>query len=228
MFKWLLIILLVIIAALGGTLVWLYARSAAPPAVAKTSPQEMGEGPNVTVYVHQSAVNNLLQAIFPIEGAGEVMHKPISLPYSWKVENPHVEMTADGPIFTADAQVHILGKTHVVQARGKGAIRYDSLAKELYMDLHQLEAHTDAKVLGIPLDRLNLAPSDMNVRLLSHLPLFTHFSVKKPLDVREDVEFSIISHRVRFEKQQAVVDFAVRFHELSQGAGDPAKQGQSK
>jgi len=70
MFKWLLIALLVIIAALGGVLVWLCLPTAAPPQVTVTNQQEMAGSPNVTVYVHQSAVNDMLQAMFPFEGKG--------------------------------------------------------------------------------------------------------------------------------------------------------------
>ncbi len=228
MFKWLVIVLLVIIAALGGVLVWLCTRAGTPPQVTVTSPQGMAESPNVTVFVHQSAVNNMLQAMFPFEGEGHLLRKPVSIPYSWRVEHPHVEMTADGPIFSAEARVHILGSTHIVKAEGQGGIRYDSVAQILYMELHQLQAHTDAKVLGIPLSRLNLAPPDLDVLLLRHLPLFAPFAVKKPKDVREEVGFSIVGHKIRFEKGRAVVDFAVRFHELSQGVQDTARRAQSK
>ena len=228
MFKWLLIVLLVIIAVLGGVLVWLCAGTGTPLQVTVTKPEEMDESPNVTVYVRQSAVNNLLQAIFPIEGEGQLLRKPVSIPYSWRVEHPHVEMTAEGPIFSAEAVVHILGSTHNVKAEGQAGIRYDSLAQELYMELHQLQTHTDAKVLGIPLDRLNLVSPDLDVRLLRHLPLFTPFIVKKPKQVREEVGFSIVGHKIRFEKQRAVVDFAVRFDELSQGVQDTARRAQSK
>jgi hypothetical protein len=228
MFKWLLIVLLAIIVALGGVLVWLCARAGAPPQVTVTSPQEMAESPNVTVFVHQSAANNMLQAIFPIEGEGHLLRKPVSIPYSWRVEHPHVEMTDEGPVFTAEARVHILGRTHTVKAEGQAGIRYDSVAQELYMELRQLQTHSEVKVLGIRLDRLHLAPSDMDVRLLRHLPLFTPFAVKKPKGVRDKVEFSIVEHQIRFEKQRAVVDFAVRFHKLSQGVQDTTRQAQSE
>jgi hypothetical protein len=221
MFKGLLIGLLVIIAVLGGVLVWLALRPGPPPHVTVTSSPETVESPNVTVTVHQSAVNSLLQAIFPIEGEGKLLRKPIAIPYRWTVEHPHVELTAEGPVFTAEAHIEILGRTETVMAEAQAGVRYDSVAQELYMELHQLQAHTDAKVLGIPLDRLNLAPTDMDVRLLSHLPLLTHFVVKKPQQVREDVGFSIVGHSIHFEKQRVIVDFAVRFRELSQGVQTP-------
>jgi len=124
--------------------------------------------------------------------------------------------------------VHILGSTHIVKAEGQGGIRYDSVAQTLYMELHQLRARTDAKVLGIPLDRLNLVPPDLDVLLLRHLPLFTPFAVKKANNVREEVGFSIVGHKIRFEKGRAVVDFAVRFRELSQGVQDTARTPQRK
>jgi hypothetical protein len=220
MFKWLLIALLAIIATLGGALVWLCARAAPPPHATVTTSQEMAESPNVTVFVHQSAVNNLLQAIFPIDGEGHLLGKPVSIPYRWRIEHPHVEMLAEGPIFSAEAQLHILGNTHHVKAEGQADIRYDSVGQILYMELHELQARTDIKVLGISLDRLNLAPSDLDILLLRKLPLFTHFAVKKPKDVQEDVGFSIVEHKIQFEKKRVVVDFTVRFRELSQGVPD--------
>jgi hypothetical protein len=227
MFKWILVVLLSIIAVLCGVLIWLCARSGNPPRVTMTGPPEREESSNVTVFVHQSAVNNLLKAMFPFDGEGKLLHKPASIPYTWRIENPHVEMAADGPIFSADAQIHILGSTHSVKADGQAGIRYDSVAQELYMELHGLQAHSDEKILGIPLNKLNLAPSDMDVRLLSHLPLFTHFAVKKPKHVREDVEFAIVSHNIRFEKKQAIVNFVVRFKELAQGE-DTTRQAKQK
>lgn len=228
MFKWLLIVLLAIIVALGGVLVWLCARTGAPPQMTVTRPEEMAESTNVTVFVQQSAVNNMLQAIFPIEGEGHLLFKPVSIPYGWRVEDAHVEMTAEGPIFSAEVRLHILGSTHVVKADAQAGIRYDSVAQELYMELHHLQAHTHVKVLGTSLDRLNLEPSDLDVRLLRHLPLFTPFAVKKPKDVREEVGFSIVGHKIRFEEGRAVVDLAVRFAELSRGVEDTTRRAQSK
>ena len=227
MFKWLLIALLVIIAAVGGVLVWLCASPGVPPQVTVTRPEEMDESPNVTVFVHQSGVNNLLQAIFPIEGEGHVLRWPASIRYSWRVENPHVEMTDEGPIFSADARLHIMGSQHSVKAEAQAGIRYDSVAQKLYMVLHQLRARTHVKILGISIDRLKLVPSDLDVLLLPHLPLYVPFVVKKPKDVREKVGFSIVGHTIRFEKGRAVVDFAVRFNELSQGV-DTTRRAQSK
>jgi hypothetical protein len=227
-FKWLLIVLLAIIAALGGVLVWLCARSGAPPQVTITTPQEMAESPNVTVFVYQSAVNNMLQAIFPFEGEGRLLRKPVSIPYSWRVEHTHVEMTAEGPILSADVRVHILGRTHAVKAEGQAGIRYDSLAQILYLELHRLHARTDERVLGVPLSRLNLAPPNLDVIIMHNLPLFTPFKVYKPMDVQEKVGFSVVGHKIQFEKQRVEVDFAVRFHELWQGVVDTTRRAQSK
>jgi uncharacterized protein YpmS len=228
MFKWLLIALLAIIVLLLGTLVWQCVRSGPSPRGTVIYSQEMADSPNVTVIVHQSAVNNMLQAIFPIEGEGRLLRKPVSISYDWRVENPHVEMASEGPIFSANATVHILGQTYKAAAVGKTGIRYDSLEQILYMELHELQVHSDAKVLGIPLEKLNLAPSDIEVLLLRKLPLLTHFAVKKPKNVHEDVEFSIVSHKIRFEKKQAVVDFVVQFNELSQGIQDTTRRAQPK
>jgi hypothetical protein len=229
MFKWLLIILLLIIAVLGGAFVWLYSRAAVPVPQNMPRPvEQMRTEPNVTVIVHQSAVNDMLAAIFPIEGQGKMGMKPLLISYTWRVLNPRVEMTPEGATLSVEAQLHVLGKTHSFTAQGSGTVRYDSTERELYMDLKELRANTSEKILGIPLDRLNLAPSNLSVRLLSHLPLLTDFKVKKPNDVREEVQFAIVGHRVHFEKQRAIVDFAVRFKEESQTAEPAGQQSQNK
>lgn len=218
MLKWLLVVLIILVAmavVLGGIVVWKLGRPE-PPRTTVPPASEMKSGPNVTVYVHQSAINDMLAAMFPFEGEGKLLKRPLSIPYSWKVEKPHVEITADGPVFSATARVHVLGKTHEIAAEANAEVRYDSTAQELYMDLHEVQAHTEMKVLGISLRKLNLAPSDLDVRLLRHLPLLTHFKVKKPLGVREDVRFAIVGHRIRYEKGRVVVDFIVDFKELSQ------------
>jgi hypothetical protein len=224
MYKWIVLGLLVIIAASGGALLWLCARSSVPPHAKAMVDPEMDESPNVTVYVHQSAVNNMLKAMFPFKGEGQLLRKPLAIPYQWRIDNPHVDMTVDGPVFSAEARIDILGGTYHVKADGQAGIRYDSLAQELFMELHELQAHSDDKVLGVPLTKLNLAPSDMDVRLLSHLPLFTHFAVKKPRNIRDNVQFAIVDHQVRFEKNRAVVNFAVRFKELSPEEHDSTRQ----
>ena len=229
MFKWLLIVLLVIIAGLLGSLIWIIGRTTPlPPPTVISAPAEMSETPNVTVHVHQSAINDMLAAMFPYEGKGELMHKPISIPYSWKVEKPHVELTVDGPVMSAEARVHIMGASHTVSAQGRAEVRYDSTEQTLYLDLHEIRTHTDAKILGIPLDKLNLAPPALSVGVLGHLPLLANFIVKKPNVVREGVRFSIVGHRIQYEKGQVRVDFAVRFKEMSEGVGASTQKTQGK
>jgi hypothetical protein len=228
----LLIIVIVLLAALllvGGVLVWLYSRPASPPTVAVPPPVETLTGePNTTVIVQQSAVNGLLAAVFPIEGEGTLLRKPIEIAYNWKLTDARVEFQPGSAIFYANARVHILGKTHEISAQGQAEIRYDSLAQEMYLDIHEIQAHTDAKVLGIPLDKLNLGPKEADVRLLRHLPLVVPFKVKKPQGVREEVQFAVAGHLVRFERGHAVVDLKLRFMRLSEGVETENVKPQSK
>jgi len=216
-FKWLLIILLVIIAGLGGAVVWIFGRTPVPETKYIPSPaSQMTTEPNVTVIISQSGVNDMLAAIFPIRGEG-ANGTVLRIPYSWSIQNPHVDMEPEGPTFSAEAQLRILGRTIAATAQGTADIRYDSTSNDLYMDVHEIKAHTDAKILGIPLERFNLAPEWVNVGLLRHLPLGADFIVKKPEGLRENVELSVAGYKIHFEKHQAIIEMTVCFKELSQG-----------
>ena len=210
------IILLGILAVLAGIVVWIISSAGSNQPVFLPQTLETPGETNTTVTIHQSAINDMLAAIFPIEGEGQLGNKPLSLPYRWRLEKPHVELDESGPVISVDADIRVLGKSYPVQAQGRAVIRYDSTDQDLYMDVHDIQAQTNMKVLGIPLAGLHLAPSVIHVRLLRNLPLFTHFKVKKPQEVREEVRFSVAGYRVRYEKQKAIADLNLKFRESSQ------------
>jgi hypothetical protein len=227
MYKGLLIaltVLLTVLIVLVGMVIWFLVPPTPQKAVFVPPSVEALTESNVTVTVHQSAINDMLMAMFPIEGEGRLGKAPLSISYTWRLEKPHVELTDSGAVISAEADLRILGKSYHVAAQGKADIRYDSTTQELYMDVQDMAAHTDGKVLGIPLVGLHLSPTVIHVRILRQLPLFTQFKVKKPQDVREEVRFSVAGYRIRYEKQRAIVDLNVKFKELSQRvAGDDPK-----
>jgi hypothetical protein len=220
MTKWLLIILIVlmaVVAMLGGALVWICTRTQPSPPLTVSPPPEMTTEPNATVIIHQSAINDLLAATFPIQGEGLLGKPPLAVPYGWKLEKPQVELTEAGPLFNGMARVSVLNKGYEFASQGRGVIRYDSVARELFLDFPEFKVHTDATILGIPLAGLKLAPTSLHVRLLKNLPLSLQFEVKKPQNVREAVQGSIAAYTIRYEKERAIVDATVKFKEVSQG-----------
>ncbi|MBL0062849.1 MAG: hypothetical protein IPP40_15530 [bacterium] len=64
--------------------------------------------PNFSALIHESLLNDLLEATGYLKGEGPLLFKSKRSNFKWKAEQLHVQITDSGAVFTANVFVHWL------------------------------------------------------------------------------------------------------------------------
>jgi hypothetical protein len=188
---------------------------------------------DISMVIHQSAVNNLLAAIGGLSGDGSLFAKTSLTKYKWFVQNPRVSFCDTGAVFLADVRVMGFGTDYESQAVGFAHLDYDQSQEEIDLSLDQVMVELKVKLLGreLRLSRIDVASLyGSKIKLIGPLPLQTDFTVKKHKE-RMYINFSIVDHRVRYSNEYATIDFQVEFKESAtkdRESVDPIQEKQTK
>ena len=186
------------------------------PARSEPAPRSPGDSlrPNLSLTIYEDAINDLLQAVGPLDRSGHVGPKTGLTSYSLDVPPPVVEIRRDSAFLRTDVTVKALGTQYTTPAIGQAQVEYDPAKDELYLAIGKLTVDIHMKALGvaIKLDRVDVsgffAP---RIKLLGKLPLATDFDVKKPQTGKEPVRFAVTRHRITYLPGRVVLDMVVDF-----------------
>jgi hypothetical protein len=170
--------------------------------------------PNLSVTIRESAINDLLKAIGPLNRSGHVGPKTGITAYSLDIPPPLVEIRRDSAFLHAQVTVKALGTQYTTEAIGQASVEYDPQHDELYLALGKTTTDIHMKALGVAINLDNVDISSFyspRIKLLGKLPLATDFTVKKPETGKEAVRFTVARHRITYRPGFAVLDMVVEF-----------------
>lgn len=137
---------------------------------------------NLSVVLHQSALNDLLEATGSLKGEGPLLFNSKVATFAWKAEQLRVQITDSGAIFTANVFVRGIGMNYQSPAQGAGTVEYDLDKEQIDLVLSDVPFDFRFKILGkrIKIATLNIANLvGPRIGILGNLPLHADFTVKK-------------------------------------------------
>ncbi|MBL0062058.1 MAG: hypothetical protein IPP40_11430 [bacterium] len=171
--------------------------------------------PNLSAVIHESLLNDLLEATGYLKGEGPLLFKSKSSNFAWKAEQLHVQITDSGAVFTANVFVHWLGMNYQAPVQGTGIVAYDYDKEQINLVLKDVPFDFRFKILGKRIKILTMNVADVigpTIGILGDIPLQLDFDVKK-LDGKKPLKLTVKHHSVRYEPERVIVDFEVDFSE---------------
>ncbi len=169
--------------------------------------------PNLSAVIHESLLNDLLEATGYLKGEGPLLFKSKSSNFKWKAEQLHVQITDSGAIFTANIFVHWIGMNYQAPVQGTGIVEYDYDKEQINLVLNDVPFDFRFKILGKRIKILTMNVADVigpKIGILGDIPLQLDFDVKK-LDGKKPLRLTVVHHIVRYVPGQVIVDFEVDF-----------------